>query len=367
MKRSCTISSKVLSAYGLDEASEFRPLTSGHINCTYLVRSGKKQYILQRINRFVFPSPPDIMENILGITEFLKKKIILQGGDPERETLSVVQACDGKYYLLDEEGEYWRCVNFVEGASAHETADRPELLFEAGRAFGNFQRMLSDYPAETLHEILPGFHNTPKRFQQLTAAVERASAERLSRAFFELQFAQQRKERCGLLMGLLERGALPLRVTHNDTKLSNVLLDNNSGHAVCVIDLDTVMPGLAAFDFGDSIRAGATAAAEDETDLSKIRFEFSRFEAYAKGFLSAVGNSLTEKELETLPDGAWTMTYETGIRFLTDYLNGDVYFQTKYPEHNLDRARNQLKLTADLEEHMPEMRSVISQLAKKYC
>lgn len=367
MKSLCTVTSKILSAYGLEEASECRPLTSGHINSTFLVRSGEKQFILQRINRFVFPSPPAIMENILGVTEFLKKKIILQGGDPERETLSVLQTGDGNYYLLDEDGEYWRCITFVEGASARETADSPDLLFEAGRAFGNFQRMLSDYPAETLHEILPGFHNTPNRFRQLAAAVEKAPADRLNRVFFELQFAQQRKERCGLLIGLLERGALPLRVTHNDTKLSNVLLDNNTGRAVCVIDLDTVMPGLTAFDFGDSIRAGVTSAAEDETDLRKVRFELPRFESYSRGFLSAAGNSLTEKELETLPDGAWTMTYETGLRFLTDYLNGDVYFQTKYPDHNLDRARNQLKLAADLEEHMEEMRGMISRLAKEYC
>ena len=193
MKRSCTISSKVLSAYGLMRPRNSGALTSGHINCTYLVRSGKTILFFSGSTVSYFPLPRHHGKHSGDHRNSLKKKIILQGGDPERETLSVMQASDGKYYLLDEEGEYWRCVNFVEGASAHETADRPELLFEAGRAFGNFQRMLSDYPAETLHEILPGFHNTPKRFQQLTAAVERASAERLESCLFELQFAQQRK------------------------------------------------------------------------------------------------------------------------------------------------------------------------------
>ncbi len=358
----CTPS--ILTAFGLSPAATVTPLYSGHINDTFIAQDapGAARFTLQRVNRFVFPSPEDIMENIGGITKFLRGKIIARGGDPERETLSVRPTTDGKDLFFDEEGHPWRCLAYIEDAASYETPESLSMLEEAGRAFGDFQSMLSDYPAHTLHEIIPDFHNTPARFAQLQEAVKHDKAGRVKDVAPELDFANKREDICGLLTGLLEKGQLPLRVTHNDTKMSNVLLDERTGRAVCVIDLDTVMPGLCAFDFGDSIRAGAAAAAEDETDLSKVKFDLERFRAYARGFLSAAGDALTEKELETLPDGAILMTLEVGLRFLADYLNGDVYFRTAYPRHNLDRARNQFKMVEELEAAREDMARVIREI-----
>ncbi len=351
---------QILAAFGLDPGAAVKPLLSGHINSTFVAGDQPgDRYILQRINRFVFPSPSDIMENIGGVTEFLREKILARGGDPARETLSIRPAGSGAPLYIDGAGEPWRCMPYIEGATSHETPENLSMLEEAGWAFGNFQRMLSDYPAHTLHEIIPDFHNTPARFRQLLEAVKNDKAGRVGQVQGELAFAYKREQECARLTGLLEKGELPLRVTHNDTKMSNILLDDETGKAVCVIDLDTVMPGLCAFDFGDSIRAGAATAAEDETDLSKVRFDLARYGAYAKGFLSAAGDALTPQELETLPDGAILMTLEVGLRFLADYLNGDVYFRTAYPQHNLDRARNQFKLVEEMEAAREDMGRII--------
>ncbi len=354
----------LLAAFGLPAEAPAIPMEGGHINDTYAVDSPEGKFVLQRINRFVFPHPEDIMENITGVTAFLRDKLRRQGGDVRRGTLTVRETTDGKSCFQDEAGEYWRCTAYIPGASSHETATGPEMLREAGRAFGEFQRMLSDYPADTLHEIIPKFHDTPDRFRQLREAVEKDASGRKKDAAPELEFAFQREGRCGLLMELLAEKKLPLRVTHNDTKMSNVLIDDTTGKAVCVIDLDTVMPGLTAFDFGDSIRAGASTAAEDETDLSKVRFDLDQFKAYTEGFLSAAGSALTEEELRTLPDGAILMTFEVGIRFLADFLNGDVYFRTAYPTHNLDRARNQFKLVEDMEARREEMGKIVREAAR---
>lgn len=362
MKQQFTVTPQILSAFGLPPEAPAASVHGGHINDTFAVDTPEGRFVLQRINRFVFPSPEDIMENITGVTEFLRKKITRQGGDPDREILSVRKTVDGKSFFRDEAGEYWRCTIFISGATAYEIPSDTNMLREAGRAFGTFQSMLSDYPADTLHEIIPNFHNTPERFRQLREAMEKDAADRKKDVGPELAFAVQREKSCGLLMELLAEGKLPLRVTHNDTKMSNVLIDDATGKAVCAIDLDTVMPGLTAFDFGDSIRAGATTAAEDETDLSKVNFDLSLFEAYTQGFLSAAGGALTQEELKTLPDGAVLMTFEVGIRFLADYLNGDVYFRTAYPTHNLDRARNQFKLVEDMEKN----RAAMDEIIKKY-
>ncbi len=358
------ISPRILAAFGLPENAAAILLPGGHINDTFAVTAPEGRFVLQRINRFVFPSPENVMENILGVTEFLRKKLAAQGGDPDRGTLTVRKTVDGAGFYRDETGEYWRCTILIEGAFARETAEGLDTLREAGRAFGEFQRMLADYPAHTLLETLPHFHDTPERFRQLMEAMRRDIAGRRKNAEPELSFAVAREQACGLLTGMLDRKKLPLRVTHNDTKMSNVLIDNATGKAICVIDLDTVMPGLAAFDFGDSIRAGATTAAEDETDLSKVYFDLDRFDAYTCGFLSTAGGALTPEELRTLPDGAILMTFECGIRFLADYLNGDVYFHTAYPDHNLDRARNQFKLVADMETSREEMGRIIAQYAQ---
>lgn len=302
------------------------------------------------------------MENIAGVTAYLRERIGSLGGDPDRETLNIRKTLDGSTLYVDGEGGPWRCMTYVDGARSYETVESPAMLREAGRAFGEFQRLLAGYPAETLHETIANFHNTPDRFRQLREAVERNKAGRASQVGSELDFARAREEGCSLLMDLLQAGKLPLRVTHNDTKMSNVLIDDATGKALCVIDLDTVMPGLAAFDFGDSIRAGATTAAEDEADLSKVRFDLELFAAYTDGFLSAAGDALTPLELDTLPDGTILMTFEVGIRFLADYLNGDVYFRTAYPEHNLVRARNQFRLV----EEMERKRSGMDEIIQKY-
>ncbi len=353
----------ILDAFGLLPTPP-APIESGHINDTFLVKAPEGDFILQHINRYVFPNPENIMENVVGVTEFLRKKIIERGGDPRRETLTVRSTVDGHPFYQDETGEYWRVTGFIAGASSHETPENPEMLQEAGYAFGNFMSMLADYPADKLHEIIPNFHNTPKRFQNLMNAVGRDEFDRQAYVAEEIAFARAREKDCGLLMELLRKGRLPLRVTHNDTKMSNILLDDTTGKAVCVIDLDTVMPGLTAFDFGDSIRAGASTAAEDETDLSKVHFDLDRFEAYTKGFLTAAGSALTDTELRTLPDGAKLMTLEVGIRFLEDYLRGDVYFRTAYATHNLDRARNQFHLVAEMEQHRAEMDEIVQKYAK---
>lgn len=353
---------EVLKAYGFETPRSISPLTGGHINNTLLVETSRGKFVLQQMNHFVFPSPPDIMENMVGVTDFLQKKVLEQGGGPKREIVTIRRSLSGDPYIVDETGEYWRCLRFIDHAKSYEAAEGLDMIFEAGRAFGNFQRMLEDYPAGTLHEIIENFHNTPERFRQLEQAIESNAAGRKELVEKEISFSRQRKEGCGLLMNLLHAGKLPLRVTHNDTKLSNILIDEESGKAICIIDLDTVMPGLAAFDFGDSIRACASTAAEDEADLTKVHFDLARFEAYTKGFLSSVGNALTPLELETLPDGAQLMTFEVGIRFLADYLNGDVYFKTSYPEHNLVRARNQFKLVEEMEAAGPQMKKMVQDL-----
>lgn len=364
MKEAFHVTPEILAGFGLPQDCPAVPMAGGHINDTFSVDTQEGRFVLQRINRFVFPSPEDIMENIIGVTEFLRAQLERQGGDPNRGTLAVRRAADGKGYYIDPTGEYWRCTAFIPGATAHETATSPKMLREAGRAFGEFQKMLSGYPADTLHEIIPKFHDTPDRFRQLQEAVREDRAGRKKLVAAELEFAAQRETACGLLMELLQQGKLPLRATHNDTKMSNVLIDDQTDEAVCVIDLDTVMPGLTAFDFGDSIRAGASTGAEDETDLSKVHFDLSLYEAYAEGFLSAAGHALTKEELQTLPDGAILMTFEVGIRFLADFLNGDVYFRVSRPEQNLDRARNQFHLVREMEGKRAEMEEIVWKYVK---
>lgn len=356
MSNNTALTEQVLLAFGWPKDAHVRVMSGGHINDTYLV---DERYVLQRINHFVFPNPGDIMENMLGVTAFLRETVLARGGDPDREILQIVPTADGSPMYTDKSGNYWRCTLHIDGTASYETPDSTDMLFEAGRAFGSFQAMLGGYPADTLHEIIPDFHNTPVRLQQLRDAVNADPKHRLEEVRAELDFALSREEKAGLLMGLLNEGKLPLRVTHNDTKMSNILFDEKTKKAVCVIDLDTVMPGLTAFDFGDSIRAGASTAAEDETDLSKVKFDLGLYKAYTQGFLSSAGSALTETELETLPDGAWAMTFEVGIRFLADYLNGDVYFRTRHPRQNLDRARNQFHLALQMEQQREEMGRIV--------
>ena len=343
---------------------EYVPFGNGHINDTRLVTMDNGvQYVLQRINKNVFKRPDLLMENYVGVTKFIRKKIEEMGGDPLREVLNAIPAHDGKPFIIDEEGQYWRLLVYVTESMSYDKVERPEQFYESAVSFGDFQYMLRDYPAETLHETIVNFHNTPDRYRQLMEAIENNAAGRLDEVGAEVEFAKARREFAYTLENAHSEGRLPLRVTHNDTKLNNILFDTNTGRPLCVVDLDTIMPGYSVNDFGDSIRFGATTALEDETDLSKVNFDISLYELYVKGFIEGAKGGLTKGELEMLPIGAIMMTFECGMRFLADYLNGDTYFRVHRPSHNLDRCRNQFKLVADMEAHLDEMKAIV----KKYC
>lgn len=332
------------------------PYGSGHINQTYLINcTGKEAYILQKINNHVFKDVPNLMKNISSVCSYLSSL----NSDP-RQVLTLVPTLDNKTYY-ESENAFYRMYIFVENSLCLQRAETLEDFRQSGYAFGNFQKLLSNFDASQLSETIPDFHNTKKRFSALQEAVRKNIANRAESAKEEISFALKYEKECGIMVDMLERGELPLRVTHNDTKLNNVLLDNETREALCVIDLDTVMPGLAANDFGDSIRFGAATAAEDEKDLSKLDFSLALYKAYAEGFLKGCGGILSAKEIETLPYGAKLMTYECGIRFLTDYLSGDTYFKTHYPEHNLVRCRTQFKLVRCMEENWSEMNKIIQE------
>lgn len=357
---------EVLNAYGWNsDTVTFQPYGEGHINQTYLITTCGEQpahYILQRINTEVFKNVDGLMQNICGVTAHLEEKIAAAGGDTERETMHVVYTADQRPYYQDSAENAWRIYRFVEDTICLQKCRDTEDFYTSARAFGQFQNYLADYDAASLYESIPDFHNTADRYLKFEAALAQDVMGRAQSVAEEITFVKQRREDCSYMVNLLAEGKLPLRVTHNDTKLNNILLDNETGKALCIIDLDTVMPGLAANDYGDSIRFGANDCAEDEPDLTKVNFSLELFEAYTKGFLETSGNALTSLEIETLPWGARLMTLECGIRFLTDYLEGDHYFATHRPNQNLDRCRTQFKLVRDMEEHWEEMQKIV----KKY-
>lgn len=346
----------------------YRPHGNGHINRTYAVDFEDQGiahcYILQRVNNCIFKDVDSLMENFANVTTFLRNKIIENGGDPERETMNIVPTKSGKNYLKDQDG-YYRAFLFVKDSAFFDAVDSAETFQKSGIAFGKFQKLLSDYPATTLNETIPNFHNTKSRYQDFLTAVEQNLSGRADTCGEEIRFVTDREAVTEKLVNMIDRGELPLRVTHNDTKLNNVLFDKDTLDCVCVIDLDTVMPGLALYDFGDSIRFGANTGAEDEKDLSKVRIDLDYFRAYTEGFLSEAGASLTDTEIDHLAFSALLMTFECGMRFLTDYLNGDTYFATAYAEHNLVRARDQFKLVADMEVHMDEMEAIVKKIAAR--
>jgi len=347
--------------------SKFKVITSaehygnGHINDTYLCESDPK-IILQRINSNVFKNPEEVMENIYNVTEFLKRKIVAVGGNPDRETLTVIRTVDDKSFYKDEEGNYYRMYKFIDDSLSYDIVEDPVQLCYAGQAFGRFQLMLDDFPADSLHETIVNFHNTPIRVNNLKKAIEENKAGRLDSVREEVEFALEYGKYASDIVDAMEKELVPLRVTHNDTKLNNILFDAETKKGLCVIDLDTVMPGSMLYDFGDALRSGASSGSEDETDLDKIYFDLEKFEQFTKGFLSETASCLTEKEIELLPLSALLLTYECGIRFLTDYLEGDTYFKIHREHHNLDRARNQFKLVADIESKFAQMHDIV----KKY-
>ena len=338
------------------------PYGNGHINDTYLVTTSGKRYILQRVNRYVFKEPVQVIRNIELVTGYLRDVIAREGGDPQRETLTLIPTHSGEHYVVDASGELWRMYLFIEQTISRDLPDTEALFALSGEAFGRFQRQLGGFDASMLSETIRDFHNTPARYAQLMDAVERNEAGRLCEVGEELAFCRRYEREVHTLTDALEAGEIPLRVTHNDTKLNNVLLDAKTGRGVCVIDLDTVMPGLAAYDFGDSIRFGANTAAEDERDLNKVQISLPMFEAFARGYLSQAGDALKPHEVELLPMGAKLMTLECGMRFLADYLNGDKYFKIHREGHNLDRARTQFTLVSRMEAHFEEMCRIISRV-----
>lgn len=357
---------EIYKAYGLNgKVLSAKPFGNGHINDTVLLRlteeaaekyGGDDLTVLQKINKYVFKKPWELMDNAMRITEHLRKKIAENGGDVSRETLTFIPALSGESFTIDPDGEYWRIVKYIGGATCYDEVSGEKIFKEAARGFGRFQRYLSDFPADSLYETIPNFHNTRSRFNNLinattceAAARDEGGACRAERAAREIAFYKEREHYADFEAEEYKKGNLKLRVTHNDTKLNNVMIDDATGKALCVLDLDTVMPGFAINDFGDAIRFGASTAAEDETDLSKVELSISMYKAFEEGFLEEIGDSLSESELKLMPAGARNIIFEQGMRFLTDYLMGDVYFKVDYPEHNLVRARTHIKLLEEVE------------------
>lgn len=337
---------KILTEFQVD--ADTSSYGNGHINDTFIVEKNPN-YILQRINTEVFKNPDNVMENIMNVTSHIRKKIKQEGGNAKRESLKVYKTVDGKPYYRCKDGACFRLYNFIEDAISYDIVDDPEKLYSAGVAFGKFQRRLSDFPMEKLHETIKDFHNTPVRFEALKTAIKEDKAGRVKNVPEEIKFAMDREKFCDKVVKELDSGKIPLRVTHNDTKLNNVMLDKVTNEGVCVIDLDTVMPGSLLYDYGDALRFGGNTANEDEADVSKVTFDIEMFKAFTKGFLSELSQTITKKEKELLIFSIKLMTFECGIRFLTDYLNGDTYFKTHYENHNLVRARTQFKLISDIE------------------
>lgn len=341
-----------------------RPTGSGHINDTHLAqfqRSGHiVLYIVQRINRHVFPDPPAMMENIVRVNRHIRQKLEARGvRDISRRVLQVILTHNGSPYFRDPEGNYWRVYDYIAKARSYDTLGSTGQAFEAARMFGGFLEMLHDFPGPPLHETIPGFHDGQKRLEAFQKALAGDPFNRTQAARPEIDFVLAHAGIFDVLPGLVKEGKIPMRVTHNDTKVNNVLLDETTGEGVCVIDLDTVMPGLSLYDFGDLARSTLSSAAEDEPDAAQIRVDMSRFEAILKGFLATAGGILTESERSCLLFSTKMMTQIIGVRFLTDYLLGDTYFKVHREGHNLDRCRRQFKLMQSIMEHEERMEDLV--------
>ena len=324
---------------------------AGHINDTFRLtteREGQQtRYILQRINHRLFKNVGELMHNIELVTAFCRESVLARGGDPSRECLQIVPTKTGESYYFDGT-DYFRVYVFIEGATTYQSVRAPRDFYESAVAFGRFASLLAKFDASQLYEVLPDFHNTRVRYRNFLAAVEADVCGRAHEVEREITWVKEHSSLCGEIVDRIESGEIPLRVTHNDTKLNNVMLDDQTGEGLAVIDLDTVMPGSLCYDFGDSIRFGCNSGAEDEPDLNRVHFRFDLYETYLAGYLSAVGDGITETERRYLAMGAILMTYECGMRFLTDYLEGDVYFRTTRPGQNLDRAHTQFRMVDEM-------------------
>jgi len=344
------------------------PYGDGHINDTYKVTydiDGKDiNYILQRVNHIVFKNVEGLMDNIERVTTHLSNVIVEEDSENGYEILTLIKTIkDNGSYHKDDMGNCWRAYVFVEDATGHTFAEDTSMLYEAGKAFGKFQSLLSDFPASTLHETIKDFHNTPQRYKNLQRSINANVVNRKDRCVDEIEFAENRTELVRIITDALKDRDVPLRVTHNDTKINNVLLDNKTGIGRCVIDLDTVMPGSALYDFGDAIRSCGSTLTEDSENLDEMKVDYERFSAYASGFIENFGNSLTDREIELLPMSAVIMTFECGMRFLTDYLDGDKYFKVHKNGHNLIRARNQFRFVMEMEKNLDKLNDIV----RKYC
>ncbi len=360
----CSKKLEALEAFDFPEtAVSCEKYGNGHINDTFLVicKDGdkEKKYILQRMNNDVFKDPVSLMKNVVLVTDYLREQIIARGGDPERETLNPVRTREGIAYYKDSIGSYWRMYKFITDSVSLDKVRDTDDFYQSGVAFGSFSGQMAGFDASQLVETIPDFHNTPKRYETFERAVEEDICGRAAGVAEEIEFFRAHKQDMEYCAKALAEGRIPLRVTHNDTKLNNIMLDAKTGKGICVIDLDTVMPGLSVFDFGDSIRFGANTAAEDEQDLSKVTLSLELFEIYVKGYLEGCGGALTEEEIRLLPYGAKNMTLECGMRFLTDHLQGDTYFMIHRENHNLDRAHTQIELVKDMERKWEQMRDIV--------
>ncbi len=349
---------QVISAFAFKgNLSSYEPFGHGRINSTYILDTDcGKRYVLQLINKNVFKQPDKLMGNAAAVTEYLRKN-----SDSKYTTLRYVKDKEtGLPYHIDQSGEYWRMYEYVPGAGM-DVMECDEDFYQCALGFGWFQNMLSDFPADTLHETIPNFHNTPDRYKKMKRSIDADVKGRVAQVQEELKYLFAKEEEAGIIQRGLDAGEVPLRVTHNDTKINNVLIDPDTHKAVCVLDLDTVMPGSSLYDFGDAIRFGAATGGEDTVDPTTMKCDLHLFEVYTRGWLEALPN-LSEKEVELLPYGAWIMTLELAVRFLTDYIDGDIYFKVSDPEHNLRRARNQLYLAMDMEKKLPEMHRIVKEL-----
>ena len=335
----------------------------GHINSTFFIEcSDGVRYVLQKINTSIFKDPDVLMNNIFAVTSFIRQKLKRCGADYSRGTLHFFRTKAGDTYFRADDGMVWRLYRCIEGVTTLQFCDSPEVFGKVGSAFGTFQRRLSDFDASVLQETIPDFHNTAKRYKTFLASLAKDASGRAFNAGPEIDFVKRREHICSFIVDGIAAGRLPLRVTHNDTKLNNLLLDENTLEPVCVIDLDTVMPGSVLYDFGDAIRSGAAMQPEDSSDYAACGVNVDMFAAFAKGFISGLDGSLKDYEIRQFPVGAQIITFETGMRFLTDYLDGDVYFRTQYADHNLVRARNQFAMVADIERKMPQLNAIIESL-----
>jgi len=342
---------------------------SGHINSTYravyrLSDGGEQRYIIQSINSNVFKDPCAVMHNVERVTRHINARVLRLKKDLGGQTLNLFPARTGGAWVEDDQGAVWRCYNHIEGCVTYDVVENTRQAYQAARAFGSFQDLVSDMDAAGIHETIPDFHHTPKRFTRLMEVAASDPKGRLKGVRDELDFVRKRETLTGILLDLQAKGEIPVRVTHNDTKINNVMIDAASDEAVCVIDLDTVMPGLAPYDFGDLARSATSPAAEDETDLSKVRMQMPMFEALVEGYLDAAGVFINDAEVEHLVHASKLMTFEVGMRFLTDHLEGDVYFKTHRPNHNLERCRTQLKLVERMEECEPEMKAFVHKVRR---